>query len=62
MGIEYHPAIEQELKDIAKYYNKCSSGLGDEFLDEFEKQILKIADMPKQWMVMQKDIRRSQQF
>ena len=59
MEIEYHPAIEHELKEIVRYYNECSFGLGNEFLDEFEKQILKIADIPQQWMVVQKDIRRS---
>ena len=46
MRVEYHPAIESELREIIEYYNKCSQGLGAEFLDEFERQILKIASMP----------------
>ncbi|NOS87433.1 MAG: hypothetical protein HOP34_02640 [Methylococcaceae bacterium] len=25
MRIEYHPAIEQELRDIIHYYNQCLS-------------------------------------
>ena len=37
MKIEYHPAIEGELKEIIDYYNKHSSGLGKDFLSEFER-------------------------
>lgn len=59
MRIEYHPAIESELQEIVKYYNNCSQGLGSEFLDEFEFQILRISSMPTRWMVVEKDIRRS---
>ena len=59
MRIEYHPAIESELREIVEYYNKCSSGLGAEFLNEFERQILKISSMPKRWIAIEGDIRRS---
>ena len=59
MRIEYHPAIEQELRDIISYYNQCSSGLGTEFLNEFERQIFKIAAMPTQWRIVESDIRRA---
>ena len=37
MKVEYHPAIERELGKIIKYYNECAAGLGDEFLNEFER-------------------------
>lgn len=33
MRVEYHPKIENELREIIEYYNKCSPGLGDEFLE-----------------------------
>jgi len=59
MRIEYHPAIEQELRDIISYYNQCSSGLGTEFLNELERQIFKIAAMPTQWRIVESDIRRA---
>lgn len=59
MRVEYHPAIERELSEIIKYYNGCTRGLGTEFLNEFERQILKIASMPTQWMIVENDIRRS---
>ncbi len=59
MRVEYHPAIEQELREIIEYYNLCSQGLGVEFLNEFERQILKIAAKPTQWRVVEDDIRRA---
>lgn len=59
MKVEYHPAIEGELRGIIDYYNRCSKGLGDAFLNEFEQQILRIVAMPTRWMVVEGDIRRS---
>ena len=59
MNVEYHPAIEHELREIIEYYDRCSPGLGSEFLNEFERQILKIASMPSLWKVIESDIRRS---
>lgn len=59
MRVEYHPAIEHELREIMEYYNLCSSGLGLEFLNEFERQILKIASLPTQWRIAENDIRRA---
>ncbi|MEE7627551.1 hypothetical protein V3O24_15380 [Methylobacter sp. Wu8] len=59
MRIEYHPAIEQELHKIIEYYDLCSQGLGLEFLNEFERQILKIASSPSQWRMVEDDIWRA---
>jgi toxin ParE1/3/4 len=36
-----------------------SPGLGRDFVDEFERQILTIAAMPTRWMVASGDVRRS---
>jgi plasmid stabilization system protein ParE len=57
--IEYHPAIEQELRAIIAYYNRAADGLGAEFLNEFERQALTIAAMPLQWRIIEGDIRRA---
>jgi len=57
--IEYHPAIEGELREIRDYYNKCSPRLGDDFVDEFERQVLRISAMPGRWMIVRGDIRRA---
>ena len=46
MRIEYHPAIEGELAEIRDYYNEQSRNLGDDFINEFERQVLRIATMP----------------
>ena len=59
MRVEYHPAIEQELREIIDYYNQCSESLGVEFLNEFERQIFKIAALPTQWQIVESDIRRA---
>jgi len=59
MQIEYHPKLEDELLEIINYYNRCSLGLGEEFLDEFESQVMKISDNPYQWLELQGAIRRS---
>ena len=59
MHVEYHPAIEHELREIIEYYNLCSQGLGFEFLNEFERPVLKVASMPTQWRIVENGIRRA---
>jgi len=59
MRIEYHPAIEQELREIIEYYEECSKGLGLDFLNDFEQHILKVSSAPSQWMIVSDNIRRS---
>ena len=59
MRVEYHPAVEKELAEIIKFYNECSPGLGNEFLNEFERQILNIASHPFLWVEIKKGIRRA---
>ena len=58
MIVEYHPAIEAELKAIESYYDNRSPGLGRQFIDEFERQVLALAATPERWMVVQADVRR----
>jgi toxin ParE1/3/4 len=59
MRIEYHPAIEAELAEIRDYYNECSPNLGADFINEFERQALRIASMPSRWMVVRGNTRRA---
>jgi hypothetical protein len=59
MRIEYHPAIEAELVDIRDFYNERSPHLGDDFINEFERQVLRIAAMPTRWMTVRGDTRRA---
>jgi len=58
MKIQYHPALRAELEEARDYYDERSPGLGREFIDEFERQILIVAAMPKRWMIVEQDIRR----
>lgn len=58
MRVEYHPAVELELREIQRYYDERSPGLGDRFIDEFERQVLLLATTPERWMVVTGDIRR----
>jgi plasmid stabilization system protein ParE len=59
MIIEYHPEVERELGEVRDYYEKRSPGLGAQFIDEFERQVLQIAATPGRWMVVKSDIRRA---
>ena len=43
MTVEYHPAVEAELKAIRDYYEERVPGLGREFIDEFERQVLRLS-------------------
>ena len=59
MRIDYHPALEAELADARNYYDEQSPGLGRDFVDEFERQVLAIAAMPERWMIVERDVRRA---
>jgi toxin ParE1/3/4 len=58
MRAYYHPAVEDELREIQRYYEERSAGLGVKFIDEFERQVLALAANPERWMVVSADIRR----
>ncbi len=59
MRVEYHPFIGDELQEIRDYYEARSQGLGDDFVNEFEQQVLRIASMPLRWMIVRADLRRA---
>ena len=58
MRVEYHPAVEIELRDIQRYYEERSPGLGSKFIDEFERQVLALTATPERWMIVAGDVRR----
>lgn len=58
MRIEFHPELQFELKEIRDFYEARSKDLGKAFVDEFERQILRIASMPERYMMVRNDIRR----
>lgn len=59
MRIEYHPALERELLEIRDYYEERSVGLGRDFVEEFDRIVLRIADAPERWRIVKGDIRRA---
>ena len=59
MTVEYHPALAAELEQIRDYYNARRPGLGLEFIDEFERLVLRLAANPGRWMRIEGDIRRA---
>lgn len=58
MKVEYHPAVYDEVRQIRDYYEERSPGLGAAFVDEFERQVLRVAAEPERWMMVSGDIRR----
>ena len=58
MKLEYHPAVEGELRDVRDYYESRSPGLGTAFLDEFERQVSRLLEAPERWMMIEHQIRR----
>ena len=61
MTVEYHPAVEAELEEIRNFYEEQRPGLGREFIDEFERLVLRMAATPARWMAVEADIRRAQE-
>lgn len=59
MRIEYHPAVAAELEEIRDFYEQSSPGLGVDFVNQFEQQIIAILAMPTRWMVVRDDLRRT---
>ena len=59
MTVEYHPAVEAELREIVQYYNGCCAVLGDDFLNKFERQVLNITSNPLQWAEVEHGVRRA---
>jgi plasmid stabilization system protein ParE len=59
MRIDYHPAVAAELEEIRDYYEKRCAGLGADFVDEFERQVLAIAAMPTRWRLVHRETRGS---
>jgi toxin ParE1/3/4 len=59
MTIDYHPEVQRELEEARDFYEKRAPGLGAQFIDEFERQALRITATPERWMIIKADIRRA---
>lgn len=49
MLVPGHPEADKELAAAALYYESCSPGLGDRFLDEFAETLVRIVESPNRW-------------
>jgi len=58
MTIEFHPHTASELNNAKAHYNQKRPGLGDEFRSEVYGAIDRISDNPRQYQIIERDIRR----
>jgi hypothetical protein len=58
MRVVSHPEADQELEAAALWYETRQSGLGDDFLDEFERTLRRIVIAPERWRKIQGDNRK----
>ena len=59
MTVEYHPSLQGELEEVRDHYNNRTPGLGDQFINEVEATVLRLAANPGRWMVIERDLRRA---
>ncbi len=58
MRVVSHPEAEQELEAAALWYEDRQRGLGDDFLDEFERTLRRIVAEPLRWRVIRGENRQ----
>lgn len=56
---ELHPLAEEEMNEAARFYEGRLSGLGDDFLDEFERCVSQIVSYPESGQRCYEYFRRS---
>jgi plasmid stabilization system protein ParE len=57
-SIVFLPEAEQEMLEVARYYQSQASGLGIEYLNEVERAVRAIAESPRAWPVVEGQLRR----
>jgi len=58
MRVVSHPEADQELEAAALWYDERQPGLGDDFLDEFERTLGRIVAEPERWHKIRGDNRK----
>jgi hypothetical protein len=54
----YHPAAEPEVLEASLFYARRSDGLGERFLEEFDRAINAIEAAPLRWRSVEGEVRR----
>jgi plasmid stabilization system protein ParE len=58
MQVVTHPEAGQELEGAALWYEQWQLGLGDDFVDEFERTLRRIVAEPERWHRIREDNRK----
>ena len=58
-SVEFHPEAETELLEVARYYEKQASGLGEEFLAKLERVLTVLKAHPEIGAPAQSGTRRA---
>ncbi|HVV00319.1 MAG TPA: type II toxin-antitoxin system RelE/ParE family toxin [Verrucomicrobiae bacterium] len=58
MRVVSHPEADEELEAAALWYDERQSGLGDDFLDQFERTLRRIVAEPERWRKIRGDNRK----
>ena len=58
MIVQYHPLAASDLNRAVSYYNRQRLGLGDEFRVEVYAAIERIRSNPRQFAIVERDMRR----
>lgn len=58
MHVVSHPEADQELEAAALWYEQRQPGLGDDFLDEFERTLSRILAKRERWRRIRGDNRK----
>lgn len=59
MNFAFHPDAENEFNSAIDYYENIEPGLGYDFAVEVHSAIQRAVALPKAWVVIEGDIRRS---
>ncbi len=58
MRVVRHPEADEELEAAALWYEERQPGLGDAFLDQFERTLRRIVNEPERWRKVRGDNRQ----
>lgn len=58
MRVVSHPEADAELEAAALWYDERQPGLGEDFLDEFERTLRRIVAQPGRWRTIRGDNRK----
>jgi hypothetical protein len=59
MLIVRHPEADEELDAAAVRYEELQQGLGDQFLDDFERTLAKVVSDPERWRKIRANNRKT---